>query len=194
MIFVKDKMMQKPQNHHDHCCGNDDHKKNSEKQTEEHNHSHDYDDHDHNHGKPNHWQLISSLAILVIMLTLEFGFKIVPNIYISLSIYLVAFLLAGFDVLNLAFRKAVRFDFFNEFVLMSVATIGAFSIGAFSEGVAVMVFYSLGEWFQESAVNNAKKSIKGLLDSRPDTVTLVKDNQNIQTPAAEVKVGDIISR
>lgn len=148
---------------------------------------------EHTHSAPTHWQLLTALAILVSMLVLEFGFQFIPNFYISLTIYLVAYLLAGFDVLNLAYRKAIRFDFFNEFVLMSVATIGAFSIGAFSEGVAVMVFYSLGEWFQDSAVNNAKQSIKSLLDSRPDTVTLVKENQNIQTKASEINVGDVIS-
>ncbi|HTN19252.1 MAG TPA: heavy metal translocating P-type ATPase [Pelobium sp.] len=178
--------MQKPTNQH--CCGNDDHNKPSEQANEEHNHSHE-----HNHDSPNHWQLLTALAILFVMLVLEFGFHFTPNFYLSFFIYLVAYLLAGFDVLNLAFRKAIRFDFFNEFVLMSVATIGAFSIGAFSEGVAVMVFYSLGEWFQDVAVNNAKQSIKGLLDSRPDTVTLVKNNQNIQTKASEINVGDVIS-
>ncbi|WP_017259564.1 heavy metal translocating P-type ATPase [Pedobacter arcticus] len=192
MIFVLENMMQKPtDNHHQHCCGNDDSKQNSEIQNKEHTHDHNHDD--HNHETPTHWQLLTALAILVAMLILEFGLHFIPNFYISIAIYLAAYLLAGFDVLNLAFRKAIRFDFFNEFVLMSVATIGAFSIGAFSEGVAVMVFYSLGEWFQDAAVNNAKKSIKSLLDSRPDTVTLIKDNQNIQTQASEIKIGDIIS-
>jgi Cd2+/Zn2+-exporting ATPase len=179
-------MMQKPTNQN--CCGNDDYNKPLEQANEEHNHSHE-----HNHDSPNHWQLLTALAILFVMLVLEFGFHFTPNFYLSFFIYLVAYLLAGFDVLNLAFRKAIRFDFFNEFVLMSVATIGAFIIGAFSEGVAVMVFYSLGEWFQDVAVNNAKQSIKGLLDSRPDTVTLVKNNQNIQTKASEINVGDVIS-
>nr|WP_294894590.1 heavy metal translocating P-type ATPase [uncultured Pedobacter sp.] len=183
--------MQKTTNQH--CCGNDDHNATKADSTQEHNHSHDHGDHDHSHGEPKHWQLLTALAILVTMLILEFGFHFIPNFYISLCIYLVAFTLAGFDVLKLAFLKATRFDFFNEFVLMSVATIGAFSIGAFSEGVAVMAFYSLGEWFQDAAVNNAKKSIKGLLDSRPDTVTLIKDNQNIQTQASEIKIGDVIS-
>ncbi len=177
-----------PSNHHQHCCYTDEQNKKPDTANE-----HNHDDHDHSHGEPNHWQLIIALAILIIMLVLKFGFHIIPNLYVSLVIYLVAYLLAGFDVLNLAFRKAIRFDFFNEFVLMSVATIGAFSIGAFSEGVAVMVFYSLGEWFQESAVNNAKKSIKGLLDSRPDTVTLIKDGQNVQAQASEVKIEDVIS-
>ena len=60
---------------------------------------------------------------------------------------------------------------------MSVATIGAFIIGEYEEGVAVMVFYQIGEWFQDAAVNNAKKNIKALLDIRPDEVTVVRNGQ-----------------
>ncbi|TDO20573.1 heavy metal translocating P-type ATPase, partial [Pedobacter duraquae] len=109
------------------------------------------------------------------MLTLEYGFKFQPAFPINLIIYTIAFLLAGYNVLGMAFRKAKHFDFFNEFFLMSVATIGAFSIGSYSEGVAVMVFYSIGEWFQDAAVNKAKKSIKALLDIRPDQVTVLRN-------------------
>lgn len=178
----------KPQSRHQHCCGDDE---NSHVETSITQNTSD-DGHHHPEGNQFHWQLITALVILIAMLVLEYGFHVIPTLYISLTIYLVAYLLAGLDVLSLAFRKIIKFDFFNEFVLMSVATIGAFSIGAFSEGVAVMVFYSLGEWFQGKAVNNAKQSIKSLLDSRPDTVTLVKDHQNIQTHASAVKVGDTI--
>ena len=121
-------------------------------------HDHDGDDgHDHggkdSAGWKSHWPLLLSLAILLVMLLLEFGFMNKPLFPVDLIIYVVAYLLAGYNVLDLAFRKAKRFDFFNEFFLMSVATIGAFSIGSYSEGVAVMVFYSIGEWFQDSAVN-----------------------------------------
>jgi Cd2+/Zn2+-exporting ATPase len=140
---------------------------------------------DHQHsaeesGWRSHWQLLLSLAILITMLTLEFGFKVIPEFPVDLVIYLGAYLLAGYNVLLLALRKAKRFDFFNEFFLMSVATIGAFAIGSYSEGVAVMVFYSIGEWFQDSAVNRAKRSIKALLDIRPDQVTVIR-NGNPQT-------------
>jgi Cd2+/Zn2+-exporting ATPase len=122
-----------------------------------------------------HWPLLTALLILLVMLTLEYGFKFQPAFPINLIIYAIAFLLAGYNVLGMAFRKAKHFDFFNEFFLMSVATIGAFSIGSYSEGVAVMVFYSIGEWFQDAAVNKAKKSIKALLDIRPDQVTVLRN-------------------
>jgi Cd2+/Zn2+-exporting ATPase len=118
-------------------------------------------------GWKSHWHLLLSLSILIIMLVLEFGLKYTPPFPLDLIIYLAAYFLGGYNVLFMAFRKARRFDFFNEFFLMSVATIGAFAIGSYSEGVAVMIFYSLGEWFQDSAVTKAKRSIKALLDIRP---------------------------
>jgi Zn2+/Cd2+-exporting ATPase len=126
-----------------------------------------------------HWQLLVSISLLVIMLVLEFGFAYKPTFPFDLIIYLVAYLLGGYNVLFMAFTKAKHFDFFNEFFLMSAATIGAFAIGSYSEGVAVMTFYSIGEWFQDSAVNKAKRSIKALLDVRPDEVTVIR-NGNTQ--------------
>lgn len=139
-----------------------------------------------------HWPLLTALLILLVMLTLQFGFKYEPPFPLNLIIYLVAFALAGYNVLGMAFRKAKRFDFFNEFFLMSVATIGAFSIGSYSEGVAVMVFYSIGEWFQDAAVDKAKKSIKALLDIRPDKVTVVRDGKALVTDPKEIKVDEVI--
>ena len=159
-------------------------------------HEHDHEAGDLNTDEDTSWKghlpLIGSLVILAIMLTLEFGFKIVPAFPVDLIIYSIAWLLAGYKVANLAFRKAKRLDFFNEFFLMTVATLGAFSIGEYSEGVAVMVFYSIGEWFQESAVNRAKRSIKALLDIRPDRVTVVRGDKNQSVDAKEVKVDEII--
>ena len=143
-------------------------------------------------GWQSHWPLLTALAVLLGMLTLEFGFKYQPAFPINLIIFSVAFLLAGYNVLGMAWRKAKHFDFFNEFFLMSVATLGAFSIGSYSEGVAVMVFYSIGEWFQDAAVNKAKKSIKALLDIRPDKVTVIRDGKTSVTDPKEIKIDEII--
>jgi Cd2+/Zn2+-exporting ATPase len=139
-----------------------------------------------------HWPLLSALFILAVMLTLEYGFKYQPPFPFNLIIYLIAFGMSGYNVLGLAWRKAKRFDFFNEFFLMSVATIGAFSIGSYSEGVAVMVFYSIGEWFQDAAVNRAKRSIKILLDIRPDEVTVIREGQPSVVNPKDVKIDEII--
>lgn len=172
---------------HDHAEGH----------SHEDGHDHDEED-DHNHGEEDsagwkaHLPLLSSLAILLVMLVLEFGFKFTPAFPVDLIIYVAAYLLAGYNVLLLAFRKAKRFDFFNEFFLMSVATIGAFAIGSYSEGVAVMVFYSIGEWFQDAAVNKAKRSIKALLDIRPDAVTVIRNNAPIIADPAIIELGETI--
>jgi Zn2+/Cd2+-exporting ATPase len=154
--------------------------------------------HDHTHNEENqsawktHWQLLLSLTILIIMLVLEFAFHYSPAFPVNLIIYLIAYLLSGFNVLSLALRKAKRLEFFNEFFLMSVATIGAFAIGSYSEGVAVMIFYSIGEWFQDSAVSKAKRSIKALLDIRPDEVTVLRNGSSQVVHPREVGLNEVI--
>ncbi|WP_448103607.1 heavy metal translocating P-type ATPase [Pedobacter panaciterrae] len=185
-------------NNHKDCCSVEEPKKAAPHNHKE-NHQHEHSDDDgHNHGaeEPSgvigHWPLLTALAIIIVMMVLEYGFSIVFSNVIQLVVFIPAYLLAGYDVLALAFRKAIRLDFFNEFFLMSVATIGAFAIGSYSEGVAVMVFYSIGEWFQDSAVSNAKRSIKALLDIRPDSVDVIRDGKVINVLPAEVQIDEII--
>ncbi|MEJ2901861.1 heavy metal translocating P-type ATPase [Pedobacter panaciterrae] len=185
-------------NNHKDCCSVEEPKKAAPHNHKE-NHQHEHSDDDgHNHGaeEPSgiigHWPLLTALAIIIVMMVLEYGFSIVFSNVIQLVVFIPAYLLAGYDVLALAFRKAIRLDFFNEFFLMSVATIGAFTIGSYSEGVAVMVFYSIGEWFQDSAVSNAKRSIKALLDIRPDSVDVIRDGKVINVLPAEVQIDEII--
>mgnify|MGYP003576684591 CR=1 FL=1 len=153
-----------------------------------HNHGHDQEE----SGWRSHWDLLLALFILIVVLVMEYGFKIELSNAASLAINLVAYILAGRSVLNLAFRKSMRGDFFNEFVLMSVATIGAFLIGEYAEGVAVMVFYQIGEWFQDAAVNRAKRNIKALLDIRPDEVTVIRDGRASTVKPSTVALGETI--
>jgi Zn2+/Cd2+-exporting ATPase len=178
-------LMHKEDDGHDHSGEEDGHQ--------------DSDGHDHSGGGTEksgwktHWDLLLALAILIILLILEYGFQIELPMPVSLGINLIAYLLAGRGVLNLAFRKSKRGDIFNEFVLMSVATIGAFVIGEYEEGVAVMVFYQIGEWFQDAAVNNAKRSIKALLDIRPDQVTVLRNGNPEVVDPANVQLDEIIT-
>lgn len=155
-----------------------------------------HDHHDHDHGEVtgwiSHWPLLTALFILAVMLTLDYGFKISFKPMLELVVFGTAYLLAGYGVLNLAIRKALRFDFFNEFFLMSVATVGAFAIGSYSEGVAVMVFYSIGEWFQDAAVDKARRNIKALLDIRPDTVTVLRQGNAVTLHPADVEIEEVI--
>ena len=145
-----------------------------------------------NAGWKHHWELITAFGVLLIMQVLEYGFGLKFGPLTELFIYVPAYILAGYKVLGLAWRKVKRLDFFNEFVLMSVATLGAFAIGSYSEGVAVMVFYSIGEWFQDSAVSRAKTSIKALLDIRPDSVEVIRGNRAITLKPDEVETGEVI--
>jgi Cd2+/Zn2+-exporting ATPase len=158
--------------------------------------THDHDDHDHgstgSESWRDHWDLLTALAILLVMQILEYGFRLKVNALAEFLIYMPAYLLAGYKVLAIAVRKIKQLHFFNEFVLMSVATLGAFAIGSFGEGVAVMVFYSIGEWFQDSAVSRAKSSIKALLDIRPETVEVIRNNRVFTVKPIEVEPGEII--
>lgn len=174
------------------CCSTDDN-------TTEHTHTTetvDHGGHDHGHADVQAWRqhlgLLIALFILIMLSVLDYGFNYEFNNWVSLGLNGIAYLLAGWPVLGLAIRKLKRGDIFNEFVLMSVATLGAFYIGEYIEGVAVMVFYSIGEWFQESAVNRAKSNIKALLDTRPDHVTVVRNGLSIETHATEVKIGELL--
>ena len=162
------------------------------KHTEDDGHDHELEANNEAPGWKAHRDLLVALLILVILLVLEYGFKIVlPNIA-ALIINGIAYLLAGRKVLDLAFRKSKRGDIFNEFVLMSVATIGAFIIGEYEEGVAVMVFYQIGEWFQEAAVNRAKRNIKALLDIRPDQVTVIRNKSTHVIRPSDVAFNETI--
>lgn len=193
-----------------HTKSNHDHDNNTEQQSSKDHavnnqplqpgHSAD-DGHDHDHDGANgqeatgwkaHWDLLVALLILIILLTLEYAFKIELPRTPLLIVNLVAYVLAGRNVLVLAFRKSKRGDVFNEFVLMSVATIGAFVIGEYEEGVAVMLFYQIGEWFQDAAVNNAKRSIKALLDIRPDEVTVLRNGSAAVVNPSEIQTGETI--
>jgi len=106
--------------------------------------------------------------------------------------YLAAYLPVGLPVLVKAIKAIAKGDVFSEFFLMSLATIGAFFIKEYPEGVAVMLFYAVGELFQDAAVDRAKRNIQALLDVRPDTANVMRDGVPVETPAAEVKVGDTI--
>ncbi|GEC72136.1 cadmium/zinc/cobalt-transporting ATPase [Flavobacterium flevense] len=106
--------------------------------------------------------------------------------------YIVAYIPVGFPVIKEAFESIRKGEIFSEFLLMGIATIGAFAIGEYPEGVAVMLFYSVGEVFQMLAVQRAKNNIKLLLDQRPDTATVIQGENTISKKASEINIGEII--
>ncbi|RYF67089.1 MAG: cadmium-translocating P-type ATPase, partial [Cytophagaceae bacterium] len=184
-------------------------------------HDHDHDGHDHNdgddvelieagttpaaavskEGPDQAWRTYLPATISLVLLlggiTLDYvklsWFKDpVWRDPIRLTWYVVAYLPVGWPVLRRAWSSILRGDVFTEFFLMGVATLGAFGIREYPEGVAVMLFYTIGELFQDAAVLRARRSIKALLDVRPDEVTILKNGQAHTVKAATVAVGDVI--
>ncbi|WP_417430350.1 heavy metal translocating P-type ATPase [Halpernia sp.] len=159
-------------------------------------HSHD-DGHNHDNSDKTTLQMflpaIISFTLLIIAIALDNWItQNWFNGWVRIAWYVAAYIPVGLPVLRDAFDSIRKSDFFSEFFLMSIATIGAFAIGEFPEGVAVMLFYAVGEVFQTLAVQRAKTNIKTLLDQRPDEVTVVKDNQSKTVKAESVEIGDII--
>ena len=154
--------------------------------------------HDHNHGNSSSFQtyipaIISFLMLLTGILSDHFKSpEFFQNEFIRLSWYTIAYLIVGIPVILQAIKLLRKLDFFNEFSLMSIATLGAFILGEYPEGVSVMLFYSVGELFQNAAVNKAKDNIKALLDVRPNFATVFRQNQWKTVAPEEVKVGEII--
>ena len=110
----------------------------------------------------------------------------------KLVIFLVSYLVIGGDVLISAFKNILNGQVFDENFLMAIATVGAFAIGEYPEGVAVMLFYQLGELFQGIAVNNSRKSIVSLMDIRPDYANIKVGEGIKKVSPEEIKVGEII--
>ncbi len=169
----------------------------------QHNHSegdgHDHDGHDHSHdtGDQTIFQMFlpAIISFVILLLGIAFDNYIKPAWFagwVRLVWFLAAYIPVGFPVLKDAFKSIIKGDVFSEFFLMSIATIGAFAIGEYPEGVAVMLFYAVGEVFQSMAVTRAKGNIKTLLDQRPDEVTVMENNQPKTIKAKEAKVGDVI--
>lgn len=114
------------------------------------------------------------------------------NGYFRLGWYIVSYIPVGVPVIKDAFKSIMKGSLFSEFFLMTIATIGAFFIGEYAEGVSVMLFYAVGELFQSAAVKRAKGNIKALLDIRPDLVTVLRNGIAYTISPNKVIVGEII--
>lgn len=166
---------------------------------------HDHKHHDHNHdhggtdGHEGHSHDHSSAGMRNVAIRLGTGTvlaglaALLPiNGWAEVSLFLLAYLLIGGDVLWQAVRNIARGQVFDEFFLMSIATLGAFAIQEYPEAVAVMLFYQIGEMFQSLAVNRSRKSIQSLMNIRPDYANVeTAEGTRIISPE-QVGIGDII--
>ncbi len=176
-------------------------------------HDHTHDDHDHDdvelieagttpaaaaskEGPDQAWRTYVPAAISLVLLLGGIALDNYAQSWfrdpVRLAWYVVAYLPVGWPVVKRAWSSSIRGDVFTEFFLMGVATLGAFGIGEYPEGVAVMLFYTIGELFQDAAVMRARRSIRALLDVRPDEVTVIKNGQAQTVKAATVAVGAVI--
>lgn len=160
----------------------------------------DGDEHDHDHEieavrSPWREYLPSILSFVLLLGGIAFEYWLKVDWFtgwVRLIWYLAAYLPVGLPVLKEALLAIGKGEFFTEFFLMSLATIGAFAIGEYPEGVAVMLFYAVGELFQTAAVRRAKGNIKALLDVRPDRATVLRDGKFVDVKPDIVQVGDTI--
>lgn len=138
--------------------------------------------------KKNLYRIISALVFYVALRIIN-----VENPYLDFFLYLIPYLIVGYDVLKGAIHGILNKQVFDENFLMAVATVGAIGLGDYPEAVAVMLFYQIGELFQSYAVGKSRKNISNLMDIRPDYANIEKDGELVRVDPDEVEIGDIIT-
>lgn len=138
--------------------------------------------------KKNLYRIISALVIYIALRIIN-----VENPYLDFFLYLIPYLIVGYDVLKGALHGILNKQVFDENFLMAVATVGAIGLGEYPEAVAVMFFYQIGELFQSYAVGKSRKNISNLMDIRPDYANIEKDGELVKVDPDEVAIGDIIT-
>ncbi|HMB64483.1 MAG TPA: heavy metal translocating P-type ATPase [Eudoraea sp.] len=155
-------------------------------------------DHSHGHspgstGLNVYLPAIFSFAMLAVGMVADF-LELLPSFsgWVRLLWYSLAYLPVGFPVIKEGWNSISNGRFFTEFLLMSIATLGAFALGEYPEGVAVMLFYAVGELFQAAAVKRSRGNIKALLDERPNTAMVYRNNEYVSVQPEEVTIGEKI--
>jgi Cd2+/Zn2+-exporting ATPase len=137
-------------------------------------------------------RLAVGAAVFATAFVIDRMYTSVTTMYLAITMFAIAYAILGLDVVLRAVRNIARGRLFDENFLMGVATIGAFAIGEYAEGAAVMLFYQIGEFFQSAAVRKSKKSIADLMDIRPDFADVRVGGETTRKNPADVAVGDVI--
>ncbi|CAM4335569.1 heavy metal translocating P-type ATPase [Zobellia nedashkovskayae] len=159
----------------ENCCGN-------------HDHGHDHGN--ATNGFKQYIPAIGSFILLMIGIALDYFNVVFFKGWVRIIWYSVAYIPVGFPVVKMGWNNILKGSFFTEFFLMSIATIGAFAIGEYPEGVAVMLFYAVGELFQDAAVSRAKGNIQALLDVRPKSAQVLRNGNYVTVAPETVVVGE----
>ena len=133
------------------------------------------------------WRIIIGAAVLATAVLLSLN-----NEWLQIALFIISYIIVGGDVVKRAVKNIFKGQVFDENFLISIATISAFFIGEYPEGVAVMLFYQVGELFQSYAVGKSRKSIASLMDIRPDYANVKKGDELVKVDPDEVQIGDII--
>ena len=161
----------------------------------EHGHCHDNDGscgcgchHHHEENEAPMWRALLPMAVAALLLIV--GIVANPLPAWPWAVFVLAYLPVGLPILKEAGEEIAKGDIFNEFTLMVLATVGAFAIGEYPEAVAVLLFYSVGEYFQDRAVGRARRDIQSLVNLRPDTAIVIDhDGQRTYVKPEAVEVG-----
>ena len=164
----------------------------------EHGHCHDNEGgcgcgchHHHEENEAPMWRALLPMAVAALLLIV--GIVANPLPAWPWAVFVLAYLPVGLPILKEAGEEIAKGDIFNEFTLMVLATVGAFAIGEYPEAVAVLLFYSVGEYFQDRAVGRARRDIQSLVNLRPDTATVIDhDGQRTNVKPDAVEVGSVI--
>lgn len=172
-------------NHHDHCdCCHEAH-------------CHDDGcgcghDHEHSHDTENKGEFLFKVITGAVLLAAGYIISEVTELpdFVSLLCFGISYLLVGFSILKEAVEGIIHGNIFNECFLMAIASIGAFAIGEYTEGCAVVLLYTVGEFLQGMALGKSRKSIKDMLEMKPAAVKIMRDGQVVEIKPEEVKIGD----
>lgn len=137
-------------------------------------------------------KIIIGAVIFIVAILLSHMLPILGKYYIDLLLFLIAYFIIGGDVVKKACTNIVKGQIFDENFLMLIATVGALFVGEYHEAVAVMLFYQVGEWFQSYAVNNSRKSIKELMNIRPDYANVLRDGEEQVVSPEEVQIDEVV--
>ena len=139
-----------------------------------------------------YYEVFWSAVFLILALAVQFWTDFSGAEYLSLILYLISYVFVGGPVWIKAFRSIQNGTIFSEFLLMGIATVGAFALGEYAEGVAVMLFYMIGEYAQGNAVRKARHSIESLINQQPDVATVERNGKTIEIHPSEVEPGEVI--
>lgn len=133
------------------------------------------------------------LIRIIVAAVLMVALKLLPlEGYVEFILFMIPYLVIGYDILKKAWKGILNKQVFDENFLMAIATVGAIALGEYTEGVAVMLFYQIGELFQSYAVGKSRKNISELMDIRPDYANIEEDGKLVQVDPDEVEIGSVI--